>query len=367
MQRLALAAALLASTAFSATAQSSFAVGVNYTNGNRFSAATMDTDIAAMRAAGVHLARVPVENYYSDNYAGTLRLVTKLAAIGISSHLVISCTNNPAFYPAGTTKREADPQRPSVYAAYRLSDFSPDLFEAAFEPILQQIEAARIALAGIELCNEMGNPGFNGDWPIVGSHGGKVLGYTELTNSADPEAVMVVRGLNNLIEGLRRIQQMRTRVVQNQYVPIMVGGLNTPGDCPAGCQLSVTEDEGELNALVDVMDDMGLANVADQLAVHSYLWGNQTKLSQLSAALVLTRCSTERPCAVTEWGYQASSGCPTNDAGMLTENQYYRRDFALSQYSGKIASIQYFDWKSPTYGAVRCGTLQPSGQVALAN
>src|ERR1700741_2959674 len=115
MKHLAFAAALMVST--SALAQT---IGVNYTNGNRASAAQQASDLAHMAANGVRLIRVPWENWNGSD-PGAINVAVTAARSGIYTSYVVALSNNPDFYPAGTQQRPADPNNSSIYAAYPLS------------------------------------------------------------------------------------------------------------------------------------------------------------------------------------------------------------------------------------------------------
>jgi hypothetical protein len=67
-----------------------------------------------------------------------------------------------------------------------LSGGNPHGFAAAFKPALDQLEAAGVRLAGLELGNEPNNPVFNGDLPNPGT--GRVLGWPISTTQKIPKA-----------------------------------------------------------------------------------------------------------------------------------------------------------------------------------
>lgn len=349
-------------------------VGVNYTNGNRFSQATMQVDMAAMRAAGVTLIRSPLE-LYNGSYQGTLNMLAAAKAAGIAVHMNIS-TSNPRFYPQVTQKRGADPARPSIYAAYRLSDLDPSLVELELSQILPQIDAMGVKLAAIEFGNEMGNPSFNGDvgaaWIDQGITGGNLYGFNDLLDGTTTELQAIGRGLRNYVDAVSRVRQVMDALTLNQTTPLVSGGLNTPGDVAEGAHvLSIEENEVSLNGVLTYMRANGLNDalqgvVPGQYGVHAYLWGNQTQLQAQADNLVFTQCGVGGglPCNVTEWGYASSTCTAYNDTPVKNMMVEYRNTFA--GYGGRITSMQVFDWKSSTYGVLRCtGTVNPSGVVAL--
>ena len=172
--KLALAGAVAAVLSSPARAQSP-EMGVNFTNADRLSVAARDTALDQMKAAGVKAIRTPLSQQWgAGSFQPSVDVVKAAWARGIKSLLAISLTA-PKYFPAGTAKRSADPTVPSIWVAYRLQDVDPDLFAAAVAPLLQQLDDMGVALAGVELFNEIGNPAFNGDIAINGPRGGYLI------------------------------------------------------------------------------------------------------------------------------------------------------------------------------------------------
>ena len=201
-KKLALAGAVAGVLSSPASAQP-LGTGVNFTNADRLSVAARDTNLDQMKAAGVKVIRTPLaQQWGAGSFQPSVEVVRAAWSRGIKSLLVISLTA-PKYFPAGTSKRPADPAAPSIWAAYRLQDVDPDLFAAAVAPLLQQLDDMGVALAGIELFNEIGNPAFNGDIAISGPRGGYLIGFEDLL---DPAYADVARGYRNYIRVLAALK-----------------------------------------------------------------------------------------------------------------------------------------------------------------
>jgi hypothetical protein len=103
-----------------------------------------------------------------------------------------------------------------------LSECDPYGFTAAFKPVLDQLEAAGVRLAGLELGNEPNNPRFNGDLPNPGS--GRVLGLADLNNPRDPEGPAIAAGFRIYIQVAAALKEIRDHSKLNQQTPIVAAG-----------------------------------------------------------------------------------------------------------------------------------------------
>jgi hypothetical protein len=335
---------------------------VNFTNADRLPIAARDTALDQMKAAGVKAIRTPLaQQWGAGSFQPSIDVVKAAWARGVKSLLVISLTA-PKYFPPGAAKRPADPSVPSIWVAYRLQDVDPELFSATIAPLLQQLEDAGVQFAGIELFNEIGNPAFNGDLPIVGPRGGYLLGFNELL---EPAYADVARGYRNYIRVLAALKEIRDGLTVNKLTPIISAGLNTPGDAPEGTKLNVTEDEVSLKGVLTFLRANGLDDYVDQYGVHSYiLWaGNSaSNIRHLNSSLIMD--SYTKPVAVTEWGMKVAAGCPANDAARQTQFNLLRAEMA--SYGEEVASLFAFDWNGSSYGIYLCGTLTGSGSIALS-
>jgi hypothetical protein len=359
-KKLALAGAVAAVLCSPARAQSP-QMGVNFTNADRLSVTARDTALDQMKVARVKAIRTPLaQQWGAGSFQPSVEVVKAAWARGIKSLLVISLTA-PKYFPAGTAKRSADPAVPSIWAVYRLQDVNPDLFSATVAPLLKQFDDAGVQLAGIELFNEIGNPAFNGDIPIIGPRGGYLIGFEDLLDTAYAD---LARGYRNYIRVLASLKEIRDGLMVNKLTPIISAGLNTPGDVPEGTKLKVTEDEVSLKGVLTFLRANGLDDYVDQYGVHSYiLWaGNSaSNIHNLNSSLIMDYYT--KPVAVTEWGMQVSAGCPANDAARQTQFNLLRAEMA--SYGEEVASLFAFDWNGASYGIYLCGAFTGSGSIAL--
>jgi hypothetical protein len=370
----ALAAALLAGTAVTASAQTTGPlVGTNYANGNRYNSTIQIADLDAMKAAGVDMIRTPLENYYGS-YNGSHNVFAAAIARGIGVHMNVTL-NNPDLYPPGTQKRLADPVRPSIYAFYQLSDLDPDLVETVMRAQLQRLEAAGVKLVAIEFGNELGNPSFNGDLKQTAQNS-VLLGFDDLLNAATPETEQFDNGIRRYIEALARVRLVLGEMVLNRDTPLVSAGLNNPGDCPAGRQLAIPWMAVEADGLLQYMRANGMDQHIDWYGQHAYYWGDAAMIHKLSSTLTMRQCTSPgdkigKPCAITEWGWQwepqtADQKCPANnDTSRRRSFLDFRNDMA--GYGDKVAMLIQYDWKGARYGIFNpvCGGLLAAGPIAL--
>jgi hypothetical protein len=352
MKHLAFAAALLAST--SALAQT---VGVNYTNGNRNSAAQQASDLAHLAANGVRLIRVPWEKW-NGSYQGSINVGVTAAKYGIYTHYGVSLADNPDYYPPGTQMRPGDPNNSAIYAAYPLSQLSPDLLASTLPNGIRSAAAAGAWVQEVEIGNEINNPAFNGDFPIQGALGGVTLGLSDLLTDDIPETQTIAAGFANYVAALAALQQ-----TGSMFVPVISAGLSTPGDTSVlHYKLKETEDAVMLNDTLTYLRQQGLDAYVQAYGVHSYQWGTSAQILQQLSQITLTQCGTGHVCAVTEWGFGTDTPSACSSPNQAVSGANWLTDAAKFA----VAETDWFDWDSAGWGIYQCGALTSTGVEVLS-
>src|SRR5215470_15300539 len=209
--------------AYSAPAISQTQAGVNFANGDRLSQSAQLTVLSELQAAGATVIRIPLEprtwgppGVYTDSIA----LIKTAYASGIKPIVIV-----PLQYQENVKPRPYNPAYPDIWAAYALSQSDPAIFASWFTPVLAQLEASGVVLAGLELGNEINWAPFNGDFPVPGE--GNVFGDTDLYSNAEAEAITA--GYRAYMLSLQALRQIRDASALNQATPLVSAGLSNPG------------------------------------------------------------------------------------------------------------------------------------------
>ena len=357
------ALALLLGVAYSAPASSQTQVGVNFTNGERLSRSAQSTVLSELQAADAKVIRVPLEprtwgppGVYDDSIA----LIKAAYARGISPIVIV-----PLQYPATVKPRPYNPAYPDIWAAYPVSQSDPALFTSWFTPILAQLEASGVVLAGLELGNEINWAPFNGDFPVPGE--GNVFGDADLYGN--PEAEIIAAGYRAYMASLQALRQIRDASGLNQATPVISAGLSNPGAPRTGGVTvdGIAVDAVSINATLNYLRAHGLDTTADSYGIHFYPNGNATPAQRYNdlANNALTQCGTYGvTCTVTEWGFRLPGfTCPLNDSNRYSLAREILADVA--NWGSAVSSMVWFDWLSTQYGLYQCGGETITGHLVL--
>lgn len=112
------------------------------------------------------------------------------------------------------------------WASLPLSEVKPQEFTAAVKPMLDQLEAAGVRLAGLELGNEINTSGYNGDIAAPGS--GRLLELTDLGNPNDQEALPIAAGFRNYVKIAAALNLTSTRPLSRLELRISANGEKRP-------------------------------------------------------------------------------------------------------------------------------------------
>lgn len=347
-------------------------VGVNVVNPMRASVADQNTLLSQLNAAQVRVIRCGI----SHDDKG-IDFAKRAAAQGIRIQLIVS-----PEYPSDAPTRPYRPDEfPAMWGGHPLSSADAALSKAAFQRLFDALDANGIALAGIELGNEINWAAFNPEFPLPGE--GKILGLQDLAD--DAEGRQIAQGFLRYIEVLAALKDVRDHSRLNRSTPLISAGLVGAKD---GEKLynNKKEDMVSLAATIAFLRAHGLDSLVDAYGVHSYPSsgqpGNPTAAAQRAARLNsidLAECRASgtaggKPCWITEWGFPNKDlSCPAKEAGRTLLVEELRSDFAAAAAGHRLAGIDYFSWNSDPWSkqidadsVYRCGALTESGRQAIA-
>jgi len=347
-------------------------VGVNVVNPMRASLADQNTLLSRLKAAEVRVIRCGISN---DDKG--IDFAKRAAAQGIRIHLIVG-----QEYPPDAPTRLYQPNEfPDMWGGHPLSFADPALSKAAFQRLFDNLDANGIALAGIELGNEINWAAFNPEFPLPGE--GKILSLQDLED--DPEGKQIAKGFLQYIKVLVALKDVRDHSRLNRSAPIISAGLVSAKDAEK-LYNNKKEDMVSLAATIAFLRAHGLDSLVDAYGVHSYPSpgrpGDPTASAQRAARLDsvdLAECRATgsaggKPCWITEWGFpNADLSCPAKEAGRTLLIEELRADFAVAAAEHRLAGIDYFSWDSDPWAkqtdpdsVYRCGALTESGRQAVA-
>ena len=347
-------------------------VGVNVVNPMRASVADQNALLGQLKAAHVRVIRCGISN---DDKG--IDFARRAAAQGIRIQLIVG-----PDCPPGATSRPYQPNVfPAMWGGHPLSYADPALSKAAFQRLFDSLDTNGIALAGVELGNEINWAAFNAEFPLPGE--GKILSLRDLAD--DPEGKQIAKGFVQYIKVLAALKDVRDHSRLNRSTPIISAGLVSAkdGEKPYNTK---KEDMVSLAATIAFLRAHGLDSLVDAYGVHSYPSaerpGDPTAAAQRAARLNsvdLAECRAKgagggKPCWITEWGFpNAVLSCPAKEAGRTLLIEELRADFAAAAAAHRLAGIDYFSWDSDPWSkqtdpdsVYRCGALTESGRQAVA-
>jgi hypothetical protein len=347
-------------------------VGVNVVNPMRASVADQNTLLSQLKAAQVRVIRCGI----SDDNKG-VDFAKRAATQGVRLQLIVG----PQYTPNAPTRLYQPNEFPAMWGGHPLSFADPGRSKTTFQHLLDSLDANGIALAGIELGNEINWAAFNPEFPLPGE--GKILSREDLAH--DPEGQQIAKGFLQYIKVLAVLKDVRDNSRLNRSTPIISAGLVSAKD---GEKLynNKKEDMVSLAASIEFLRTHGLDSIVDAYGVHSYPSpgqpGNPTAAAQRAARLNsvdLAECRAKgsaggKPCWITEWGFPNTDlSCPAKEAGRTLLVEELRSDFSAAAAEHRLAGIDYFSWNSDPWtkqtdpdSVYRCGSLTESGRQAIA-
>ena len=353
------ALAVILGLAYSMPALCETQVGVNFTTGERLSSSAQSAALANMQASGVKVIRLPLE-LWNGSYSASVATIEAAYARGIRV-IAILTLSDPATMQSGAVPRPANPALGTTWAAYGLTQLSPTKFATVIEPVLKQLDSAGVALAGIELGNEINWTPFNGDFPTPGQ--GRVFGNADMMS--DPEGIKIAQGFAIYAQAFAQLAQLRSTLALNYMTPLISAGLANPGAPARRAGL----DSVAINTTLDTLRSYGLDTFANFYGIHLYPSAAATPAVRLAdlKGNALTQCgATAIPCWVTEWGFKFPAGwsCPAPDGARAQLAQEIMSD-VVQNWGNLVPFMAWFDWLSPSFGVWQCGSLTGTGSVVL--
>jgi len=364
-------AAILLLASVQALAQG-MVVGVNVVNPMRASVADQNTLLSQLKAAQVRVIRCGI----SDDEKG-IDFARRAAALGIRIQLIVG----PKYAPDAPTRPYQPNEFPDMWGGHPLSAADPVLSRTAFQHLFDNLDANGIALAGVELGNEINWAAFNPEFPLPGE--GKILSLQDLAD--DPEGKQIANGFLHYVKILSVLKEVRDHSRLNRSTPIILGGLVSAKDGEKPYN-NKKEDMVSLSATIAFLRAHGLDALVDAYGIHSYPSagqpGNPAAAAKRAARLDsvdLAECRAEgtaggKPCWITEWGFPNKDlSCPPNETGRTLLIEEMRTDFAAAAAEHRLVGIDYFSWNSDPWAkqfdfdsVYRCGMLTESGRKAIA-
>jgi len=342
-------------------------VGVNASMGSQ-SAEQQNIILAELHVAGVHFIRTGITP--DDKGVDFAR---RAQAQGIHILWLVQLQYRPGA-PSRTW-----PNAFNVWGGPPLSAADPDQFRRYFEPLLAQLEAAGVTLAGFELGNEINSPMFNADFSLPAENPSRSKEFNLGDLSHDPEAQQVARGYLQYLKLLAVIKDVRSRSKLNQHAAIVGTGLvfDEAPEAPRTSRL----DAVSASATLDFMRAHGLDDLVDAYGVHTYPWTNDPGNPAAAAGrrerlqkYVLAECRQEgnadgKPCWITEWGIpNHDASCPPHETNQIALVKETRTNLQPYIAQKRVLGLFYYAWLDSREGFAiyRCDHLTETGHLGLA-
>jgi hypothetical protein len=345
---LAMCALLTAVTAPSASA-ANVIVGVNIYDEGALSQTDQDAEIDQLASNGVKTIRTCL-------CLNAPYFITKAFRKGIGSVVIV--------YPGNGTKIK------SKWSPVQLplSQADPEGFVEFYKPLLDKLETAGVHLVAIELGNEINSSGYNADIPSPGS--GRVLGISDLDNTADPESAAIAKGFKTYLQVMVALRSLLDHSTLNKNTPIISAGMADNG-LPSPKSWN-KKTEVSMPDAIEFLRQNGMDRLAGGYGVHVYPAGDlntplSARIAQLERNIFAACRPGTKPCWLTEWGFgNSSTSCPINDQKRIQLIQAQHEAFKPFINQQRVAAMIYFAWdKDAIYSIVRCGALTDAGKLAL--
>jgi hypothetical protein len=341
--------------------------GVDYVHPSLFSIADQNAALAQMKTAGVPVIRFGMEDKEDEN----LDFIERAHAQNIRIVLIFH-----GKYSPGTPVRPYRPKEfPGMWQGPPISSLDPSLSRIYFQQFMDKLDAAGIALAGIELENEINMAGNNPDFRLPGE--GRVLGLDDLYH--DPEGQQVAKGYLQYLKVLAAMKDVRDHSKLSGRTPLLPTSLVDTG--PEGAWPTPKNYDGvSPGATMAFFRANGVDKLVDAYNLHIYPWadGPGEKVSAVHRLrrllqLVLPLCSppgasSGKPCWVTEWGFtNDSKSCPSDEKARSLLVQEMMGDFQQLAQEKRLTGLIYYSWLGEArFDVFRCGSLARTGQLAIA-
>jgi hypothetical protein len=245
-----------------------------------------------------------------------------------------------------------------------LSDADPEYFRRRFSELFGEIERQGIRLSAIEIGNEFNWTGFNGDLAILPLH--SVPGEQTVEALRDPERFR--EGLRRYVKMVAIVKTLRDASKVNKDAKIISGGL---ADVPAAFAANEGAESVAPTTALKLLIGMGLDKQVDGFGVHFYP-GRDKPAAEVATmfAHLVSLCTRERPCWVTEWGVaQPNPACPSDETRRLPVVQEVNDLLRDAARHGEVAGEFVFDWgdRQDPWGVWRCGGLTSSGAALFGD
>lgn len=336
--------------------------GVDFVHPTSFSVADQDAALAQMKAAGVHVIRFGMEDKEDENVDFIKRAHAQNIAVVLIFH---------GKYAPGAPVRPYRPKEfPGMWEGPPISSLDPELSRVYFQRFMDKLDAAEIALVGMELENEINMAGNNPDFLLPGE--GRVLGLDDLYH--DPEGRQVAKGYLQYLKVLAALKDVRDHSRFSRQAPLLPFSLVDTG--PEGAWPTPKNYDGvSPGATMTFLRANGLDKLVNAYNLHIYPWadGPGEKASAIHRLrrlqqLVLPLCSSSgKPCWVTEWGFiNDSRSCPADETARSLLVQEMMGDFRQLAQEKHLTGLIYYSWLGETrFDVYRCGALTKTGQLAL--
>jgi hypothetical protein len=346
-------------------------VGVNVVNPMRASVADQNVVFDQLEAAEVHVIRCGISN---DDKG--IDFAKRAAQKGIRLQLIVG----PQYFPNAPVRPYQPQQFPAMWGGPPLSYADPELSKAFYQKLFDRLDARGIALAGIELGNEINWAAFNPEFPLPGE--AKILSLSDLSH--DPEGKQIAKGFLQYLKILAVLKEVRDHSRLNSTAPIISAGMVS---APDGEKLynNKREDMVSLPATMAFLRAHGLDSLVDAYGIHTYPSpdhpGDPAAAARRAArfeSVELSACRAAgqrdgKPCWFTEWGFaDGDFSCPPKDSARTLLVEQMRLNFAKAAAEHRLAGITYFAWspdpwsKADANSIYRCGGLTESGRLAIA-
>jgi len=354
--------ALLGNFSTSAARAGEAVVGINFTHPLTLSVEEQNADLALLKSEDVRVIRI---GFYAADADKGVDFIRRASAQNIQVLLTV----HSQYMPNAPLRAYQPKEFHGIWSAHPLSFADPELSRKYFQQLLDSLDAQGIALAGLELENEINTPGFNGEFPLPGE--GKNFGFDDLNH--DPGGQRIAKGYLQYLKVLAVLKQVRDHSKVNRRTPLISAGLSNTG---AEGPWSKKYDAVSINGTLQFLRANGLDRLVDAYGIHTYPWANSPG-DRAAAIHRLRRLQQEdlaecgvgggKPCWVTEWGFRNTTrSCPAEEAGNSLLVQEIMSDFRQLAAAQRLRGVFYYTWTGePAFDAYRCGELTEPGKLAL--
>lgn len=338
--------------------------GVNFVHPLQFNVADQNATLAKLNAAGVRIIRFGM---YDQDLDKNVDFIKRAAAQGIATDLIL----HGKYAPNAPTRPYNASEFPGIWAGPPLSFLSPELSGAYFQRLMDELDAAGITLAGLELENEINMAGNNPDFSLPGE--GRVLGLDDLQQ--DPEGRQVAKGYLQYLKELAALKQVRDHSKLNRNTPLLPTSLVDivqEGPWPTPKKY----DGVSVGATMAFFRANGLDKLVDAYNLHVYPWadgpGSQVsaihRLRRLRELIAAADSSQGKPFWITEWGFiNPSLKCLPDEGARSLLVQEMMGDFRQLVHEGGLKGLIYYSWiGDQPFDVYRCGALTETGRKAIA-